>query len=196
MTSTVGGSLRILRRTARGGEEAGALSVFVFPFLPHKPVSLWWIFDFIFLYTFLFKNFDLFVLSIRWLLFFASGHKISGRFLPFAVACCRYFVSHLMLSNRTPLFETLDFFLQIFVLPRIEFEFRDLLNVLHATIKPLQIMNQCFSVFLGWLYCFNNGIFFPLNRFSHSLQPSHKLHLKLGRLIIVKKHCSKRASES
>lgn len=127
----------------------------------------------------------MFVLSIR-LLFFASGHSISGRFLPFDDACCRYFVSHLMFSNRTHSFETLDFFLQTFVLPRIEFEFRDLLNVLHATIKPLQIMNQCFSVFLGWLYCFNNGNFFPLNRFSHSLQPSHKLHLKLGRLIIVK----------
>lgn len=115
---------------------------------------------------FCFKFFDLFALSIR-LLFFASGHSISGRFLPFAVAYCRYFVSHLMFSNRTHSFETLDFF-QIwflFFLPRIEFEFRDLLNALHATIKPLQIMNQCFSVFLPASRLFQQWKFFSIKSF-------------------------------
>lgn len=45
-------------------------------------------------------------------------------------------------------------------------------------------MNQCF---FSPTDCFNNGNFFPSNRFSHSLQPSHKLHLKLGTLGTDKK---------
>lgn len=66
------GSLKILRRRRRGR----ALSVFVFPFLPPTGITLM---DLWFYFIFFLFPFDLFVLSIG-LLFFASGHSISGRY--------------------------------------------------------------------------------------------------------------------
>lgn len=98
-------------------------------------------------------------------------------------------ISHLMFRithshTLTHSFETLDFFSSIFVLPRLKSNSETCQRCCY--VKPLQIMNQCF---FSPTDCFNNGNFFPSNRFSHSLQPSHKLHLKLGTLGADKKNC-------
>lgn len=130
-------------------------------FLPLKPVSLWWIFDFILFFVVSFRF--VFVLSIR-----DCFSSKSGRFLLLLLVFSPSVLNHAR-------FETLDSFpIQISFFPAwipnsASLETPLLLRFCATTEKKTPSNYNESMFFLAMVDCFNNGNIFPSNRVSHTL---------------------------